>query len=155
MTQLTQKQYENAVRAYKHHMANARSIKKHLEKSWMRSEVLEAVNQIIDKFTLNDYIEEWLYDRCNRNHVKHISMNDWISKPIKIKSFSPEYLELIKRQYEAGIEDSYYTYWSYDYSIHTDPHNKKAWYNREYKWCWNGYYYLMVDLDTAFLYEID
>lgn len=145
----------DAAKAYKKLIANAKAIKKCLEKSWMWENMLKSVNYIIDNYSFETYQTKNLWDFCHENEISTPSGYDHIFKPFKIKSFSRSYLELIKKQYDEWIKDHYFTYWSYDYSISTDPENKKAWYSAEYKWCWNWHYYIMLDWDTALFMEDD
>ena len=155
MKELTPTQLAYAKKSYNKNIRNAKSIKKILEKSWLWANLLDSVNYIIDNYTLDDEVNTGLWDYCHEHKITTLSWYDCISRPFKIKSFSKEYLELIKKQYDAWVKDHYYTYWSYDYSIATDPESKKAWYSAEYKWCWNWHYYLMLDWDTAMFYEDD
>ena len=146
----------DAAKAYKKLIANAKAVKKCLEKSWMWENILDSVNYILENYTYETYLENkdlWKY--CREKWISTIWGYGWIYKPFKIKSFRPQYLELIKKQYDEWIKDSYFTYWSYDYSISTDPENKKAWYSAEYKWCGNWHYYIMLDWDTALFMEDD
>ena len=154
MTELTPTQLANAKKFYKRDIDNAKRVQKVLKKSWMRDNILKSVNYIVDNYTLEDSINTWLWEYCHNNGISSFGCG-YIARPFKIKSFRPHYLELIKKQYDAGIKDHYFTYWSYDYSISTDPENKKARYSAEYKWCGNGHYYIMLDWDTALFMEDD
>jgi len=150
------KTIEQAKKDYKKNIANAKKIKKILEKSWMRTNILESVNFIIENYKLDDEInlKYWLYDFCSKNNISHLNSYDWIFAPVKIKTFSESYLQLVKKWIESWNADERLTRrWSYDYSIHI---NWNKWrYNREYRNCWNWYYYLMLDHETALFYEKD
>lgn len=155
MTELTPLQLENSKKSYKKLMANAKAVKKCLEKSWMWENLLKSVNYILENYSFQDYLDKELWDYCHEHGISQLSGNSWIYRPFKIKSFRPAKLEFIKQQYEAWIPDHYFAYGSYDYSISTCPQDKKAWYSAEYKWCGNGHYYVMLDWDTALFYEDD
>jgi len=150
------KTIEQAKKDYKKNIVNAKKIKKILEKSWLRTDILESVNFIIQNYKLDDEInlKYWLYDFCSINHISHLSWYDWIFAPIKITTFSESYLWLVKKWIESWNADERLTRrWKFDYSIHVDW--KQARYSREYRYCWNWYYYLLLDYDTALFYEKD
>lgn len=146
---------ENNVKEYNKNIKNAKSIKRLLEKSWLRPSLLENITFFVDNYKLENEINEGVYDFCNKNHI-HLTTLSWISRPFKITSFSKNYLEMIKKDFENWKNDTYYNYGrNYDFSISINPQEKKAWYSREYKGCANWYYYIMLNNDTAYLYDID
>lgn len=146
---------EKDLKAYNKNIKNAKAIKRCLEKSWMRPELLKNINYFLENYKLEDEINEWVYDFCSKNHI-HLTTLCCLHAPFKIKSFWKEYLDLIKKEYESWKNDVYYRHWrNYDFSISTNTQEKKSWYSREYIWCANWYYYLMLSHDTAYLYDID
>lgn len=155
MNNLTPLQMQNAVKHYNTIIKNCKSIKRILEKSWLREEVLKSCNYIINNYKLEDELETWIYDYCSKNHIDHLSMNDHIYWPCKITSFSDWRLQLVKKALEEKRDYKDYNYWNFDYSIHTQEWWKKARYSREYKCCWNWYYYLLLDYNHAMFYEQD
>jgi hypothetical protein len=150
------KNIEQAIKDYNKNIKNAKKVKKILEKSWMRTDLLESVDFIIKNYRLDDEVKlkYWLYDFCSIHHINHVSGYDGIFSPVKIKTFSGPYLQMVKKWIENWNADERLTKrWTYDYSIHITWN--KWWYSREYRWCWNWYYYLMLDHETALFYEKD
>lgn len=144
---------EQTIKNYMRNIKNAKKVKKLLEKSWMRPKLLNSCNYIIKNYKLEDE-ETWLWEFCNKNKIGHISCYNCVYEPIKVTNFSEPYLQLVKKRIENWNADERLTSkWKYDYSIHIDW--KKWWYNREYKWCGNGYYYLLLDHEHALFYEKD
>ena len=144
------------IKNYKKTIANAKKVKKILKKSWMRPDILNACNYIIDNYKLEDAenLKYWLYDFCSLHNINHLSGYDGIFTPIKIDTFSKPYLELVQKWIENWNADERLTRrGAYDYTIHIEWN--KGRYSREYKWCGNGYYYLLLDHETALFYEKD
>lgn len=155
MNELTISQYNNCVKHYNTIIRNCKKIKKVLEKSWLWEDILNSCNYIINNYTLEDEIETWIYDYCNKNKIAQLSMSNHVWSPSKITSFTSYQLQKVKEAIEEKREYRDYTYWNFDFSIHTQEWWKKARYNREYKCCGNGYYYLLLDYNTALFYEKD
>lgn len=145
---------DNDRKAYERNIKNAKMIKKKLEKSGMRPELLKSINYIIDNYKLEDEAELWIYDYCNREKIHHPSMMGCISRPFKIKSFNDLELWIVKKWIENWCVDRMYKYGTFDYSISVSG-KEKAFYNAEYKGCGNWHYYLMLDHETAMWYEDD
>lgn len=155
MQELTTLQMQNAVKHYNTIIRNCKKIKNILKKSWLWENILNSCNYIINNYTLRDELETGIYDYCNNHKIDHLSMNDHVYWPSKITSFTKRQLEKVK---EALKEKKFYrdrTYWNFDFSIETQEWGRRAWYSREYKCCWNGYYYLLLDYNTALFYEKD
>ena len=146
---------QHAVKHYNTIIKNCKSIKRILEKSWLRDNILESCNYIIKNYKMKDELETWIYDYCNQHKIDHLSMNDHVYWPSKITSFTERQLEKVKKALEEKTEYRDYTCWNFDFSISTQEGWKKAWYSREYHWCWNGYYYLLLDYNHALFYEQD
>ena len=140
---------------YEKIIKNAKKVKKILEKSKMRPEILQSMNFIIKNYTLDDEINTWLYRYCDEKNIHFQPLYDTIYPPVKITTFDRIYLELVKKRIENwNVENERLTeYWQYDYSICVNK--DKGRYNREYKGCWNWYYYLLLDHETAMFYEKD
>lgn len=141
---------------YKKIIRNAKKVKSILEKSKMRPEILNSMNYIIENYTIDDEINTWLYKYCNIKELPFQPLYDTIYEPTKITSFDRHYLEiLVKNRIENwNVEYERITaHWQYDYSISVQK--DKGRYNREYKGCWNWYYYLLLDHETAMFYEKD
>jgi len=155
MQELTTSQLQNAVKHYNAIIQNCKKIKRILEKSWLWTDILESCSYIINNYKLEDEIETWIYDYCWKNNISRLSMSNHVSSPTKITSFMDWQLQKVKNALEEKKEYRDYTYWNFDYSISTQEWWKKAWYSREYKCCWNWYYYLLLDYNHALFYEQD
>lgn len=155
MTELTPAQLANAKNSYKKLMANAKAVQKKLQQSWLWDNLLRSVTYILDNYTLQDHIDKWVYDYCNEHNISHLSGNDRIYRPFKIRSFRDYQLQKVKAALDNWEDYSNYAYGAYDYSIHANGIQKKGWYSAEYKGCGNWHYYILLDYDTALFYEDD
>lgn len=155
MEELTTAQLQNHMKHYNTVIRNCKKIKRILEKSWLWEDILESCIYIINNYTLEDEIETWLWEYCSKNNISKLSGYDHVNCPSKITSFNKRQLQKVKEALEEKREYRDYTYWNFDFSISTEEWGKRAWYSREYKGCGNGYYYLLLDYNTALFYEKD
>lgn len=143
---------------YDSNIRNCKAIKRKLEKSWMWKNFLKDINFILDNYKLEHEETLGFYEWLSKAwHWGWFPMW-WISSPQKIKVFNAYDLDRVKKAIENKEDYSDYTYWKFDYSISTklkEDWDMVGWYSREYKWCGNWYYSILLDYDTYLFLEAD
>lgn len=154
----TEKEMQLAIRDYNNNIKNAKAIRNCLKKSWMRAELIDWLDFIINNYKLENEMNEWIYDFCSKNHIGNTFVCMWkIYKPMKITTFSNFRLDCVKNALENWVDCHFNNYWNFDYSLEVQHKDwQKRWrYSREYHCCWNWRYYLLVDYNKAVFCEKD
>lgn len=143
--------------AYKRNIKNLKSIRNCLRKSWMWKGQLEKINNMLENFTFEEYQKEGLRDASHKYWCNWLCWMWVFNRPFKIKG--RYWLDKVKDAIEnrKKFRDCNYEL-RYDKSIDIEPSEDwdiRGRYSREYHWCWNWHYYMLLDWDTAVFLEND
>lgn len=148
---------KTAEEQYKANMQNLKAIRNCLKKSWMWKECLKNIENMISNFTFEEFVNEWLWEASHKYSCSWLCGMWTFNKPFKIKW--RRWLDRVKTAVENKENFRDWSYERrYDKSIDVELWKNwdlRGWYSREYHGCWNGYYYMLLDWDTAVYLEKD